>query len=370
MKTRNVALDLYRILCMFLITTIHMINYAGLVAEVPGGHLNYWLLNGIQVLQVFSISGFTLISAYYLVDKPFKLNRIIKFALSVIFYSIVIYLVSLILVKPGASKVLLLKSFFPFLTYHYWYPVNYLFLLVLSPFLNRMIGALTRKKLLLCIGVLIAFCSVYFHVNPFVDAEIFLGHHTHNILWFILLYLVAGYLKHYERKHPKLMGIGLFCVTGCMLLALHVLKNNIFGLPSTHPLVLKFLDKIDLLSYNSVLSLMFAVSSFVMFTQIKITPAKWLSKTMAFTVPSVFVIYLFQEHNGIRDAWWSFVNITQWAGSYWLVPVMIGWFAVLFAVAMVLYLLYRLCDKLFLSKLERLLEKLLDKLLHKLINYF
>lgn len=363
MKTRNVALDLYRILCMFLITTIHMINYAGLVVEVPGGHINYWLLNGIQVLQVFSISGFTMISAYYLVDKPFKINRILKFALSVIFYSIVLYLISMVLVKPGFSKVLTLKSFFPFLTYHYWYPVNYLFLLALAPFLNRLIGALTRKKLLLCIGVLTVICSVYFHVNPFVEAEIFLGHHTHNILWFILLYLIAGYLKHYDRKHPKLVDIGLLCLTGGMLLVLHVLKNNIFGLTSTYPLILKFLDKIDLLSYNSVLSLLFAVSSFALFTQIKITPAKWLSKTMAFTVPAVFVIYLFQEHNGIRDALWSFVNIAQWAGSYWLVPVMIGWFAVLFAVAMVLYLLYWLCDKLFLSKIEGLLAKLLQKVI-------
>lgn len=115
MKTRNIALDLYRIFCMFLITTIHMVNYSDLMTVIPGGHLNFWLVNGIQVLQVFSISGFTLISAYYLVDKPFRLRRILRFALTVIFFSVVIYLLSLILVRPGFSVLLAAKSFSPLL---------------------------------------------------------------------------------------------------------------------------------------------------------------------------------------------------------------------------------------------------------------
>ena len=45
-----------------------------------------------------------------------------------------------------------------------------------------------------------------------------------------------------------------------------------------------------------------------------------------------------------------------------LVPVMIGCFVGLFAVAAALHLLYRLCDKLFLSKAEGLLAKLLQRL--------
>ena len=362
MKTRNVALDVYRILCMFLITTIHIINYSGLISAVPRGHLNFWLLNGIQVLQVFSISGFTLISAYYLVDKPFKLNRIIKFALTVIFFSVVIFVAAMVLVRPGFSVMLALKSLFPFTTYHYWYPVNYLFLLALSPFLNRLIGTLSQKKLLWGIVVLSVICSVYFHLNPFTETEIFLGHHTHNMLWFVLLYVIAGYLKRYGVKRPKLMGAGVFCLTGCLLFGLHAIKNNAFGLAEAYPVILKLLDKVDLLAYNSVLSLLFTVSSFVMFTQMKLTPAKRFSKAMAFTVPAVFVIYLFQEHNGIRDALWEFVNITAWADSYLLVPVMIGCFVGLFAVAAALHLLYRLCDKLFLSKAEGFLAKLLQRL--------
>lgn len=363
MKTRNVALDVYRILCMFLITTIHIINYSGLISVVPSGHLNFWLLNGIQVLQVFSISGFTLISAYYLVDKPFKLNRIIKFMLTVIFFSVVIYLLAMILVRPAFSLILTAKSLFPFITYHYWYPVNYLFLLALSPFLNRLIGTLTQKKLLLGIGVLTVICSVYFHLNPFTETEIFLGHHTHNLLWFILLYVIAGYLKRYGVKCPKLMGAGAFCLSGCVLFGLYAVKNNAFGLAEAYPVILKLLDKIDLLSYNSILSLLFTVSSFILFTQLRITPAKWFSKGLVFTVPAVFVIYLFQEHNGIRDALWAFVNIGAWAESYLLVPVMIGCFMGVFAIAVVLHLLYRLCDKLVLSKVEGLLEKLLQRLM-------
>lgn len=323
MKTRNTALDVYRILCMFLITTIHIINYSGLMEALPDRHLNFWLVNGIQVLQVFSISGFTLISSYYLVDKPFRLNRILRFAMMVIFFSIVIYMLSLVLVGRNFSLLLLVKSFFPLTTYHYWYPVNYLFLLALSPFLNKLIGTLTQKKLLVGLGVLALICSVYFHLNPFTDAATFLGHHTHNLLWFVLLYGIA------------------------------------FGLVDSYPIIRKLLQKVDLLSYNSVLSLLFTVSSFVLFTQIRLTPPKWLAKALTFTVPAVFVIYLFQEHNAIWDALWALVGIKGWAESYWLVPMMLACFGALFAIAVGIHLLYRLCDKLLLAKLEAFAEKVL-----------
>lgn len=368
MKTRNTALDIYRILCMFLITTIHIINYSGLLTAIPDNHLNFWLVTGIQVLQVFSISGFTLISSYYLVDKPFKLRRLLRFALMVVFFSIVIYLLSLVLVKRDFSVLLVAKSFLPLTTYHYWYPVNYLILLALSPFLNKAIGAMTRKELLAGIGVLTLVSAVYFHLNPFTEAEIFLGHHTHNLLVFILLYAIAAYLKRYGVKQPKLMGVGMFFVTGFLLFGLHAVQNNALGLANAYLMIPKLMEKVDLLSYNSILSLLFTVSSFVMFTQIQITPAKWISKVLTFTVPTVFVIYLFQEHNAIRDALWELVNITAWADSYLLVPVMLGCFGALFAIAIVIHLLYRLCDKCFLGKLEAFLEKILKSIANRFIK--
>lgn len=357
MKTRNTALDVYRILCMFLITTIHIINYSGLMEALPDRHLNFWLVNGIQVLQVFSISGFTLISSYYLVDKPFRLNRILRFAMMVIFFSIVIYMLSLVLVGRNFSLLLLVKSFFPLTTYHYWYPVNYLFLLALSPFLNKLIGTLTQKKLLVGLGVLALICSVYFHLNPFTDAATFLGHHTHNLLWFVLLYGIAAYLKRYGVKHPKLLGIGMFVVTGVILYVLQAANNNAFGLVDSYPIIRKLLQKVDLLSYNSVLSLLFTVSSFVLFTQIRLTPPKWLAKALTFTVPAVFVIYLFQEHNAIRDALWALVGIKGWAESYWLVPMMLACFGALFAIAVGIHLLTACATSCFWPSWKHLLKK-------------
>lgn len=226
--------------------------------------------------------------------------------------------------------------------------------------MNRLVGALTKKELLLWIGVLALISSAYFHFNPFTDAATFLGHHTHNLLWFILLYSIAAYLKLYGVKHPKVMGIGLFCVSGCLLFVLNAVKNNAFGLTEAYPVVNKLLEKIDLLSYNSILSLLFTASSFILFAQLRVTPPKWLAKGLSFTVPAVFVIYLFQEHNGIRDALWAFVNITAWADSYLLLPVMIGCFAALFVIALGLHLLYRLCDRLFLTKVALLFERLLQ----------
>lgn len=362
MKKRNLSLDIYRILCMFLITTIHIVNYSNLMDHIHGTHLNFWLINCVKVLQIFSISGFTLISAYYLVDKPSNSKKIISFVLQVAFYSIQIFLLSLVFITRDFSKILLLKSVFPLLTYHYWYPVSYIILLVLAPFLNKMVHAFTGRELLTAIGVLAAVVSGFYHLDPFFDPYLFVGHHTHGLIWFILLYFIAAYIKIHGVKRPRISGVGMFLVSGFLLLILFVLSNNGFGLAQKYPVIEKAFEKVNLLSYNSILSLLFTVSSFIMFTHIRITPAKWLSKASAFVMPAVFVIYLVQEHDAVRYNLWNFVDITRWANSYLLLPVIFAVFIALFVIAIGLYLIYRLFHRLVIYKLENILFAALQKI--------
>lgn len=351
MNVRNNSLDLYKIICMFLITTIHIIGYSQLS---PTNTVNAFLVDFIEVLQYFSISGFTLIAGYFLVEKKSTNAKVINFIFLVSFFSILIYLISL-LIKPQFSFSLLFYSFFPFIFTHYWYPINYLFLILLAPYLNQFAHSLSKKQLLIFICILSFITSVYFHLSPVVEPEPYVGHYSHSMLWFILLYFIAAYIKLHGIKRRKLFGPIMFSACGILIFVLRIIADY------------KIFNYINVLSYNSILSLLFTVSSFVIFLNLNINIGKTLSNGLSYCMPSIFVIYLIQEHNAVRNFLWDIVNITKWAESIWLLPIMLLVFVALLIMALLLNLLYQFAYELFINKIVKAILKVYDQVTSKVV---
>ena len=349
MKQRNVSLDLYRMLCMFLITTIHIIGYSGLSSTTPA---NTFLLKLICILQRFSISGFTMITAYFLVNAESTAEKVVSFVFRLLFFSVAILTIYYLFVL-NMRTFLLRKSFLPFLYGHYWYPLPYLVLLLLAPSLNRMIRAFSKKDLLSLILVLTFSVSVFFPLssrNSHVDAAVYLGHESHSLIWFILLYLIAAFIRTHGVRHPVLWGPVLFF--GCIV--------YIFVLPLLlgEGAAQKFIPTEN----NSLLSLLITVSSFIMAVSIKLSFGRVMNKVVSYCAPALFVVYLIQEHEAVREPLWSFVNISRWADSPYLIPVMILVFLALFAGALFLDLLYRIAHKLVIGRVEKLILCLYRKI--------
>ena len=83
-------------------------------------------------------------------------------------------------------------------------------------------------------------------------------------------------------------------------------------------------------------------------------------------MPAVFVIYLIQEHEAVRATLWNVVNITKWAESVWLIPIILLVFIVLFVIALLLNTIYQLAHKLFINKIETAIVDAYDKTSHKI----
>ena len=346
MKVRNNALDLYKILCMFLITTIHIIGYSKIS---PTDTFNAFIVDVLEVLQFFSISGFTLITGYFLVEKRTTKTKVVNFIFLVSFFSIIICLAS-ILFNPQISPITIIRSFFPFTFTHYWFPINYLFLLLLVPFLNKFAHSLHKQQFLRFVCILAFITSTFFHLSPFVEPTPYIGHYSYSILWFILLYFIAAYIKLHGVKRHTFFGPIMFLVCGVLIFVFRIIEEH------------KIFNYINLLSYNSILSLLFTVSSFITFSNLHINLGKPLSNALSYCMPSVFVIYLIQEHNAIRDLLWDFVNITKWSESIWMFPIMLLVFIVLFIVALLLNLLYQFAHKLFINRIENFVLKIYNRI--------
>jgi len=361
-KGRNYWIDLYRLLCMFLITTIHIIGYSHLTNAISPGHFNVYAISILQTLQHFSISGFTLISAYFLVTCESTEKKIVKFWVQLVFFSVIILFLSLLLPIPPISFKLCLQSFFPVFSNHFWYPVNYIFLLFLAPVLNKGICRLTKKELFSVIVFFVFVVSIFFHINPFFDPSVFLGHSSHGLIWFILLYLIAAYIRIHGVSKPLLFGPICFSVSAICMFALVLLQNGCLGFFSEQSIFMVALSRIHILDNNSILSLMLAVSSFIMFMNFKSTSNNIATHMILCSAPSMFPIYLIQEHNAIRQFLWDFIDITKWANSYWLLAVILLVFILIWIVSIGLCFIYRLAHSLLLCKFELFILKFTKKM--------
>ena len=365
---RHVALDVYRLLCMLLITTTHIFGYSGLLAQIPYTHVNFYLVSVFDALQHFAVNGFVMLSAYFLVGKKETFSRVVRFEIQLIFYALAIFAIAAPLtgLSSGSSFLYgLVSSLFPLLTNHYWYAVCYVILLLLIPIFNKMITALTQGEHLTLIIILGVACSVFFHVDPFFNSTDFIGHYTHSLLWFFTLYFITAYIKLYPIKHPTFFGPVLFALCTLFLTILVAVKYNVFGTKTAFPIIDSLMINVDLLSNNSLPALLLSVSSFVTFSQCKLCSETRLSVAFGALVPSFFAIYLIQEHALVRSALWSAVNIQKWATDPRLILVVLAVFIGLMIAAALLYGVYYLLNKWFLGKLASAICRKVNALARK-----
>lgn len=199
LTNRAIGIDLFKILCCFLITTIHMFEYSGFLYIGEISPANAGFVSLIMAINRIGTSGFVFISGYYLSTKGtmHTIKKIVSFLLEINFFSVSILFVSLIFAFPADSETVL-KSVFPILTQHYWYPFNYLILLMFSPYLNHLIQTFSKNTYLSFLVLLACVCCIFLKVNPYYISSVFLGHFSHSFLWWMLLYLTAGYIRKYN----------------------------------------------------------------------------------------------------------------------------------------------------------------------------
>lgn len=109
-SNRNTGIDLFRLFCMFLITSIHL-GYTDISSKCVSNIPNTVSLYFLYTFQSIGINGFMLISAYFLSAKKFSTKRIISFWMQLLFCSVFIFIIVSIVTGSFSLKNCA-KSFF------------------------------------------------------------------------------------------------------------------------------------------------------------------------------------------------------------------------------------------------------------------
>ncbi len=253
------------------------------------------------VVQLLSIGGkvgvncFILISGYFLCKSSFKLKSLRNIWLNTLFYSIFITLCFLFFDHAKINVVNIIRSLFPILTSTYWFITAYILLYLCVPYLNLLIKNMDEK---LYKRLLVGFFLIFSFIQNITQIEI-LGS---NLLWFIFLYFLGGYIRLYF--HKDLTKANLYIVLN-LLLFLDLLVLLFLDLLSYYFSFLGGKETAVFSSNQGIFPLFIALFLFLIIKNLNFKYNEFVNKIASTT----FSVYLIHEHPLIRNLLWEEVMI-------------------------------------------------------------
>ena len=348
---RNSSIELLRIISMVMIMFHHFAyhgNFEWNYNEITIPHLWYnFILMGGKV----GVNIFVLISGFFLIENTerlFQPKKLLKFWGQVVFYSITTYFLSIVLQINNFDIKQIIKICFPITYPGWWFASTYFMLYLIHPFLNKLLHDLNKNVYQYLILLLVLCWSII----PTLTTQLF---ESNSLLWFITLYVIAGYAKIYgfnERLKSKhyffLFLIVLVCsyLISVSFLVLGTKRNEL----AVHA--------IDFFGMERFPILLMALFLFMTFAKLKIKYTKWINVIASAT----FGVYLIHDSSYIRYyIWWNIFKINQYQESLFLIPYSI----------LVVFIIYVLCTGIEMVRkvlLERPYIIFVNKYVNLLIN--
>ena len=280
---RNYSLDLLKIVSIFFVIILHY-NYweiGGLLSNTQPGTLNYFIARFTEILTIIACNLFVLISGYFLCkSNKIKIRKIVDIIILLVFYGIVIYIVSIFTGLTVFNKETLKLMF---LTIDdRWFINIYLLLYILHPYINKIISNINKKQHIMLIAICIFFFSVWSSIlkpQGILNLNTFVVDGGYGITNFIMLYFIGAYIRLYydDKKMNKLV---LFIMYICFTLLGTFIYYNF---PNA-------------IRYNFIINVINSIIVFLIFKNIKITKGKTISKFAECSL----AIYIIHENSFIR----------------------------------------------------------------------
>lgn len=321
-KIRSYNLDALRVLSMFFIVLGHFWHGGRPLSQY--GRIVEILFSSFSVIGV---NLFFLLSGYFQGGKQtIKSGKVLQVWGAILFYSLAIMGLLWIFAGIRPTTGLIVRSFFPLVTVRYWFMTVYIFLYLLSPYINRLLGNLSKSEFR---HLLVIFFCVFSIFPTFLPKEMaFNPLFNTSCIWGIVMYCVGVFLKRYGHEFLTSwkISLGMYLLTTLVVFLIDWQLPAIFehfNIVSAIPAKLSR-------HYYSPLLLLDAVVCFELFRHIEV-------KTSIFSriAPYMLGIYLIHDNNQIRELLWNkWLQTPVFLDSSWL-PVYVIFCAIsVFAVCL------------------------------------
>lgn len=274
-----------------------------------GENVGYWILGS---LSFCCINIYMLTTAYELVDEKIRISAVAKLWGEVFFYSLLFAVITVAAGQATVDEVFgisnILFYVFPVSSGHFWLATAYLLLLLFSPLLNKALQWMSQRHLGELTLVLLVPFSLLPSVCPTPPATDDLGM---GVMWFIVLYLIAAYIKKFGMPKFEKLGLVFYFVfvAGIMLFEFFAGKIAFIFPRLDHYMAIPK-------QYNFIFSL-FAAVAIVCFAKGHGGKSNAFSKALNRIAGYTFGIYLITDHIFVRYKWMDFLQLGEGKDPVW-----------------------------------------------------
>lgn len=357
-KERNSNLEILRIISMILIV-MHHYSVHGFSLNNLDYSFNKYIIDFLYLGGKLGVNCFILISGYFMINSKFTIKKLLKLLGEVWFYSIgilILFITILTPIKPlGIGSII--KSFLPVTYSLYWFITVYVILMVLSPFINKFVDSIDKTTY----QKLIVFLVIIGSIIP----SLMLGYSKiiNELGWFIILYLIAGYIKKYTdstkmnaNKHFIVAGISIF------ILLLSVICFNLLG----YKFGIKGLinNSRYFANFNSIILLIISIELLIGFSRLKERRSRFINTISSATLG----VYLIHDNFLVRPYIWRkvFKNELVYDSKYLIFHAVFAVITVYVICTIIDLIRQKTVEKLYLSFIDRYFDSISNKIRKKL----
>lgn len=252
---RNSNIELLRIFCMCFVIGGHIVMKYDCVDL---GTVEYFIGNILRSFFAVAVNCFVLISGYFGIKLNYK--KLLKISMQVLFYSISIYILTLILgihTFEFKKDILLL---IPIISKQYWFITIYFVLCILSPLLNIIIENINKEKFKQILIIIIVLFYILPTLQYMVNSPTITGDAGYGIVNFVCLYFIGRYIRIYYNDRKSVFIYAMVYITSSISLFLgNYILSKIFGFHFS-----------SFISYDTIFLLISAIALFLLFKNISI----------------------------------------------------------------------------------------------------
>jgi len=285
---RNLGVELLRLVAMMMIVVFHCMGHGKALDNFV--LLKYFL----QAICFVCVNLYALITGYACIGAEHRWHRGILLWLQVVFYAILIGVVS-VLIGHGASIKTLLRSLVPITSNLYWYVSSYIMLFCLIPFLNTLLSSLSKREFKKFLLIGFALLNILGWLGDYMEFKPFSTNNGYSPLWLIYLYCVGAYLRVNSADFSACRKRSYVVVyIGCAMTML--ISRYLIALLSEKVLGRVLFDRL-LWSYLSPAVVIGAVALLLFFANLDIKNGRFI----AMLAPCSFGVYLLHDHPITRE---------------------------------------------------------------------
>lgn len=293
--SRASKFEILRIFSIFVIIIFHSIYN---LDQTRVSENSRFLYDFFYYFGELGVNCFILISGYFFAQTRFSWKKVCLLCLEVEFYVI---LSKMILVIGGVNQWgdwSIIDYFFPILRPKYWFATVYIFIYLISPFLQKMIDSLERTEYrrLLAISIFIwsVFPTIYCAVLPDKnDVESMVYYNRY--LWLIVVYLIGAYINRFGYRFLNDLKKSLFSAVLFLFLIIayiFVVEKGFYPISGKAPTLFW--------TPNSVLELGLSISVFASFYYINLIKPY---RVVNYIASCSFGIYLLHDGAAKQYIW-------------------------------------------------------------------